>query len=112
MISNCSVMALLLLLALTTAQLDNHFDDAQVYWPSQYKRSSVSSGADGELYAFPGLRGLRGKRDPMYHKRVPMMSLKGLREACETRSGGGSCDIHSSQFVSQPTPLRLFLRFL
>ncbi|CAQ76494.2 Neuropeptide-Like Protein [Caenorhabditis elegans] len=81
MISKCSVMGLLLLLFvhITTAQFETHFDDAQVYWPSQYKRSGPSSASEGEAYAFPGLRGLRGKRDPTYHKRVPMMSLKGLR---------------------------------
>ncbi|CAP36667.1 Protein CBG19412 [Caenorhabditis briggsae] len=54
---------------------------AQVYWPSQYKRSHqpAAAASEGEMFAFPGLRGLRGKRDPDYNKRVPMMSLKGLR---------------------------------
>ncbi|CAL2045856.1 unnamed protein product [Caenorhabditis brenneri] len=81
MISNCSVLGLLLLffVAITTAQLDTHFDDAQVFWPSQYKRSPPVPASEGELFQFPGLRGLRGKRDPVYNKRVPMMSLKGLR---------------------------------
>uniref|UniRef100_A0A1I7U7Z6 Uncharacterized protein n=1 Tax=Caenorhabditis tropicalis TaxID=1561998 RepID=A0A1I7U7Z6_9PELO len=81
MIFNYSVLGLLLLLfvAITTAQLDSHFDDAQVYWPSQYKRSAPVPSSEGEIFQFPGLRGLRGKRDPVYNKRVPMMSLKGLR---------------------------------
>uniref|UniRef100_A0A8R1DZS8 Uncharacterized protein n=1 Tax=Caenorhabditis japonica TaxID=281687 RepID=A0A8R1DZS8_CAEJA len=70
MVTNCSLLFVLLAVALTTAQLNDHFDTAQVYWPSELKRSP--SGSDGELFALPGLRGLRGKR-------VPMMSLKGLR---------------------------------
>ncbi|ULT91021.1 hypothetical protein L3Y34_008958 [Caenorhabditis briggsae] len=77
MVINYSFLGLLLLLfvSITTAQLDTHFDDAQVYWPSQYKRSHqpAAAASEGEMFAFPGLRGLRGKRDPDYNKRVPMI---------------------------------------
>ncbi|KAF1750333.1 hypothetical protein GCK72_016882 [Caenorhabditis remanei] len=73
-------LLLLLFVTIASAQLDTHFDDAQVYWPSEYKRSApAQTSSEGEMFAFPGLRGLRGKRDPVYNKRVPMMSLKGLR---------------------------------